>query len=417
ISVMESLIYFTIIIILVGGHLLNVLIELINTSYSKKAQLDEVVSDVYDSESYAKQQSYEQEKLNASLVESTFMVVITTAAFILGYFGLLNDTIAQNIENRVLQSLVFFGVLWFIGQILSIPFDYYDSFVIEERYGFNKSTRKLFFTDILKSALLTIILGGIILSLITWLYVSYPTLFWLPVLVFILILSLFSTILYTSIILPLFNKKSPLSDGELKDKLERLALNAGFSAKNIFVLDSSKRSTKGNAFFTGWGRNKRIYLYDTLVDKLSAEEIEAVLAHEIGHYKKRHIWINFAISLSVTGIFLFLFTKISSSDIFTPVFGSTSNGMPNFQLNILGFALIFGPVQSIIGLFTNFLSRKMEFSADNFANGFGLSNPLVSALKKLAAQNYSNLTPHPLYVIIHYSHPPLVQRIKALLSF
>ncbi|HPV56222.1 MAG TPA: M48 family metallopeptidase, partial [Tenuifilaceae bacterium] len=278
---MESLIYFTIIIILVGGHLLNVLIELINTSYSKKAQLDEVVSDVYDSESYAKQQSYEQEKLNASLVESTFMVVITTAAFILGYFGLLNDTIAQNIENRVLQSLVFFGVLWFIGQILSIPFDYYDSFVIEERYGFNKSTRKLFFTDILKSALLTIILGGIILSLITWLYVSYPTLFWLPVLVFILILSLFSTILYTSIILPLFNKKSPLSDGELKDKLERLALNAGFSAKNIFVLDSSKRSTKGNAFFTGWGRNKRIYLYDTLVDKLSAEEIEAVLAHEI----------------------------------------------------------------------------------------------------------------------------------------
>lgn len=414
---MESLVYVAIIIILVGGHLLNVLIELINTGYGKKAQLDEVVSDVYDSENYAKQQSYEQEKLKASLVESTFMVVITTAAFILGYFGLLNNTIAQNIENRVLQSLVFFGVLWFIGHILSIPFDYYDSFVIEERYGFNKSTRKLFFTDILKSTFITIILGGIILSLITWLYVSYPTLFWLPVLVFILILSLFSTILYTSIILPLFNKKSPLPDGELKDKLERLALNAGFSAKNIFVLDSSKRSTKGNAFFTGWGRNKRIYLYDTLVDKLSAEEIEAVLAHEIGHYKKRHIWINFAISLSVTGIFLFLFTKISSSDIFTPVFGSTSNGMPNFQLNILGFALIFGPVQSIIGLFTNFLSRKMEFSADNFANGFGLSNPLVSALKKLAAQNYSNLTPHPLYVIIHYSHPPLVQRIKVLLSF
>ncbi len=414
---MESLIYFTIIIILVGGHLLNVLIELINTSYIKKAQLDEVVSDVYDSENYAKQQNYEQEKLNASLVESTFMVVITTAVFILGYFGLLNDTIAQNIENRVLQSLVFFGVLWFIGQILSIPFDYYDSFVIEERYGFNKSTRKLFFTDILKSTLLTIILGGIILSLITWLYVSYPALFWLPVLVFIFILSLFSTILYTSIILPLFNKKSPLPDGELKDKLERLALNAGFSAKNIFVLDSSKRSTKGNAFFTGWGRNKRIYLYDTLVDKLSADEIEAVLAHEIGHYKKRHIWINFAISLSVTGIFLFLFTKISSSDIFTPVFGSMSNSTPNFQLNILGFALIFGPVQSIIGLFTNFLSRKMEFSADNFANGFGLGISLISALKKLAAQNYSNLTPHPLYVIIHYSHPPLVQRIKALLSF
>jgi STE24 endopeptidase len=215
----------------------------------------------------------------------------------------------------------------------------------------------------------------------------------------------------------LFNKKSPLPNGELKDKLERLAQNAGFAAKNIFVLDSSKRSTKGNAFFTGWGKNKRIYLYDTLLDKLSADEIEAVLAHEIGHYKKRHIWINFAISLSVTGIFLFIFTKISSSDIFTPVLGSTSNGMPNFQLNILGFALIFGPVQSIIGLFTNFLSRKMEFSADNFANGFGLSNPLVSALKKLAAQNYSNLTPHPLYVIIHYSHPPLVQRIKALLSF
>lgn len=414
---MESLIYFTIIVILIGGHLLNVLIELINTSYGKKTPLDACVADVYDSENYIKQQNYEREKLRASLVESTFIVVITTAAFILGYFGLLSDIIAQNIESRVLQSLVFFGVLWFIGQILSIPFDYYDSFVVEEKYGFNKSTRKLFFTDIIKSTLITIILEGIILSLITWLYVSYTALFWLPVLVFILILSLFSTILYTSIILPLFNKKLPLPDGELKDKLERLALNAGFSAKNIFVLDSSKRSTKGNAFFTGWGRNKRIYLYDTLVDKFSADEIEAVLAHEIGHYKKKHIWINFAISLSVTGIFLFLFTKISSSDMFTPIFGSMQNGMPNFHLNILGFALIFGPIQSILGLFTNFLSRKMEFSADSFSNGFGLSTSLISALKKLAAQNYSNLTPHPLYVIIYYSHPPLVQRIKALLSF
>jgi len=413
---MESLIFFTIIVILIGGHLLNVLIELINTSYGKKTPLDTCVADVYDSENYIKQQSYEREKLSASLVESTLMVIITTTAFILGYFGLLNDIIAQNIESRVLQSLVFFGVLWFIGQILSIPFDYYDSFVIEEKYGFNKSTRKLFFTDIIKSTLIAIVLGGIIILLITWLFVSYTNLFWLPVLMFILILSLFSTLLYTSIILPLFNKKSPLSDGELKDKLERLALNAGFSAKNIFVLDSSKRSTKGNAFFTGWGRNKRIYLYDTLLDKLSADEIEAVLAHEIGHYKKKHIWINFAISLSVTGIFLFLFTKISSSDMFTPIFDSMQNGMPNFHLNILGFALIFGPIQSIFGLFTNYLSRKMEFSADSFANGFGLGISLISALKKLAAQNYSNLTPHPLYVIIHYSHPPLVQRIKALLS-
>jgi STE24 endopeptidase len=227
---------------------------------------------------------------------------------------------------------------------------------------------------------------------------------------------LFSTLLYTSIILPLFNKKSPLPDGELKDRLDGLAVNAGFSAKNIFVLDSSKRSTKGNAFFTGWGKNKRIYLYDTLIDKLSPIEIEAVLAHEIGHYKKKHIWINFAISLSVTGLFLFVFTKISSGDLFTPVFGSIPNGTPNFHLNILGFALIFGPVQTIIGLFTNYLSRKMEFAADYFAGEFNLTDSLISALKKLAAQNYSNLMPHPLYVTMHYSHPPLVQRIKALLA-
>jgi len=412
---METLIYYAIIFIVIGGHILNVIVELINTNYSKRTSLDNLVKDVYDAKSYLKQQQYENEKLKISLVESTFLTGIVSIALILGYFGTLSDFIAQHISNNVLQSLLFFGVLWFFSQIVSIPFDYYDGFVIEERYGFNKSTRMLFFTDLIKSALITIILGGLILSLIVWLFISYTNLFWLLVLIFILILSLFSTVLYTSIILPLFNKKSPLPEGELKERLERLAFDAGFSAKNIYVLDSSKRSTKGNAFFTGWGRNKRIYLYDTLIDKLSPVEIESVLAHEIGHYKKKHIWVNFALSIVVTGLFLFLFNQISIGDVFTPILGASPAALPNFHINILGFALIFGPIQSIIGLFSNYLSRKMEFAADRFARENNLAESLISALKRLAAQNYSNLTPHPVYVMLHYSHPPLAKRIKLLL--
>ncbi len=347
---MESLLYFLIIIVILGGHILNVILDLVNANYGKKATLDKVVSDVYDSESYKNQQAYEREKLILSLVESTLLTVITSIVFILGYFGELSNIISVYFSSPIFQSLIFFGILWLISELLSLPFDYYDSFVIEEKYGFNKSTKALFFIDILKSSLITIILGGIIISLIVWLYVSYIDLFWLPVLGFILILSLFSTILYTSIILPLFNKKSPLAEGELKDRLEKLASEAGFSAKSIFVLDSSKRSTKGNAFFTGWGRNKRIYLYDTLIEKLSPIEIEAVLAHEIGHFRKKHIWINFAISIAVTGLFLYLFTEISASDIFTPVMGANKGQIPNFYLNILGFVFIFGPIQTIIGL-------------------------------------------------------------------
>ncbi|MGE0076532.1 MAG: M48 family metallopeptidase [Bacteroidales bacterium] len=413
---MNNIIYYGIILIVIGGHILNVIIELINVNYSKKTSLDSIVNDVYDADNYSKQQSYESEKLRLSLIESTFSTVVVAIAIIFRYFGVLSDFIAQFIDSSILQSLIFFGCLWFFSQLISTPFDYYNSFVIEEKYGFNKSTRKLFFADLLKSSLITIILGGIILTLVIWLFVSYTSLFWLPVLLFIIILSLFSTLLYTSLILPLFNKKSPLPEGELKERLEKLAFKAGFSAKNIYVLDSSKRSTKGNAFFTGWGRNKRIYLYDTLIDKLSPVEIESVLAHEIGHYKKKHIWINFTISLTVTGLFLFVFNKISLGDVFTPVMGVNSTELPNFHLNMLGFALIFGPVQSLADLFTNYLSRKMEYAADKFAKDYNLAESLISALKRLAAQNYSNLMPHPIYVTIHYSHPSLAQRIKALLS-
>ncbi|MGD9978376.1 MAG: M48 family metallopeptidase [Bacteroidales bacterium] len=412
---MESIVFTLVIVALAGDYLLNVILEIININYSKNRNLDKAVADVYDTDSYYKQQDYNREKLILSLVESTLTTVLAIVIFAVGGFGVLNTWVSSIASNSIVQSLLFFGILWFAGKIIALPFNYFDNFIIEEKYGFNNSTKTLFLTDILKSSSIAIIFGGVILLLITWLYVNYTSLFWLPVLLFLLLISLLSTVLYTSIILPLFNKKTPLADGNLKERLEKLAQKAGFSTKSIFILDSSRRSTKANAFFTGWGgRNKRIYLYDTLIDRLEPVEIEAVLAHEIGHYKKNHIWYNFVIGLAVTGFFLFVFSKISMTDIFTPVMGAMQTDNPNFQLNILGFALILEPIQNIINILTSYLSRKMEFSADGFAKGYNLAGYLVSALKKLAALNYSTLMPHPLYVKFHYSHPPLGQRIIEL---
>lgn len=412
---MENIVYYSIMLILVGEHIFNVILELINTKYSKTTALTEIITDVYYAQSYSQQQAYHAETLKLSLVEGTLLTLLTVTSFGLGYFGLLSGFAADFTRSPVIQSLTFFGSIWIASQLVSLPFDYYRKFVIEERYGFNRSSRRLFAVDTLKSALLTIVMGGILLSLISWLYVNYVNLFCFFVLVVLVIVSLVSTLLYTSLILPLFNRKTPLPEGELKERLEQLAQRTGFEAKNIFVLDSSKRSTKGNAFFTGWGRNKRIYLYDTLIDSLLPDEIEAVLAHEIGHYKKRHVWVNLAISLTVTALFLYLFSWASRSNILVLVMGATPSDIPNFHLNILGFALIFSPIQFVIGLFTNYLSRRMEFAADAFAREQGLAESLVVALKKLAAQNYSDLTPHPYYVAMHYSHPPLVQRIESLM--
>lgn len=409
---MVDLLFYTIVVILVFNLCFSVFLELLNIR-SRTDALPDLISDVYDTDNYRKQQGYEREKVKFSLIETILGAAVIITFFVLHGFGYLQTVISGYTSNQIIQTLIFFGILGFASILISIPFDYYDKFVIEEKYGFNKSTRKLFFVDLLKTVLLSAIIGGIILSIITWLYLINPKIFWITTLGVVLVFSLLMNALYSTIILPLFNKKTPLQEGELKQKVVAFAESLGFSINNIYLIDGSKRTTKANAFFTGFGSKKRVFLYDTLTDKLTNDEIVAVLAHELGHYKKHHIWINLSIGIVQSAALLYVFNLISQNILFTQVMGGTSQSAV-FYLNVLCFVLLIEPIQTLLSIFLNVFSRKMEYSADHFANSYGMGNSLGSALKKISSLNYSNLTPHPFYVLVNYSHPTLYSRLKAL---
>ncbi|NVO09510.1 MAG: M48 family metallopeptidase [Bacteroidales bacterium] len=409
---MVNTLYFFIIAILVFNLLFSIILEQINLAV-RSIKLPDLISDVYDSDNYLKQQEYEREKVRFSQIETIFGSILIIFFFSLKGFGHLQLFVSNYSNSIIVQTLLFFGILGLVSFLISIPFSYYDNFVIEEKFGFNKSSKKLFFIDNIKTLLLSTIIGGILIGFLTWLYTKNPHLFWLMALGVVLIFSLLMNALYSSIILPLFNKKTPLKEGDLKHKVLSFAESQGFSINNIYLLDGSKRSSKANAFFTGFGKKKKIFLYDTLTNSLNNEEIVAVLAHELGHYKRHHIWVNLIIGIIQSSIFLYFFNLISQSAIFTQVMGGTTN-TPVFYLNIICFVLLINPVETILGILLNLISRKMEYSADSFANKYGLGQDLGTALKKISSLNYSNLTPHSLYVIINYSHPPLYERLKAL---
>ena len=295
---------------------------------------------------------------------------------------------------------------------LLIPFSLYDTFIIEEEFGFNKVTAKIFILDKIKEYLLIILIGGGLLYVIISVYHASSTYFWLIAWSVVTVFGLFMSLFYSELIVPLFNKQTPLPEGELRTEIEKFAQKTGFKLKNIYVIDASKRSTKANAYFTGFGPKKRIVLYDTLMDKLSTEEIVAVLSHEIGHYKHKHTLKNMLVSLPASLIMFFLLGLILKSDVLAQALGGTK---ASFHLNVLAFAIIYSPVSLIIDLAGNQLSRKFEYQADDFAATNGYGNQLISGLKKLSATSLSNLMPHPLYVFFHYSHPTLYQRITNIL--
>lgn len=411
---MIDILYYTIIFILILNLLITLILEILNLK-SNSDTLPELISDVYVPLNYSKQKQYENEKVKFSIFETVFGSIITILFFAFGGFGYLQSIVASFVANQIVQTLLFFGSLGLATFLISIPFGYYDKFVIEEKFGFNKSTKKLFVIDLLKTILLTAVLGGIVLYVITWLYLINPKIFWITALAVIIVFSLLMNALYSTIILPLFNKKTPLPDGTLKQKVVDFAESIGFSINHIYLIDGSKRTTKANAFFTGFGNKKRVFLYDNLTQNLSEDEIVAVLAHELGHYKKHHILINLFLGTAQSAILLYLFSLISESILFTEVMGGSSNAAI-FYLNILCFVLLFEPFQLIMSIFMNVLSRKMEYEADRYTNIYGLGQYLISALKKISSLNYSNLTPHRLYVFVNYSHPPLLSRIKAIIE-
>jgi STE24 endopeptidase len=371
------------------------------------------LEDIYVQEKYQKQQAYQKENSRFGLLSSFVSFSIIFLLLIFHGFGWLDQYVRSYVDNYLLISLAFIAILFVANELISLPFAYYSSFVIEEKYGFNKSTKKIFWLDQIKSLLLAIILGGLILSLLIWFYGSFGNYAWLYAWGAMTAFNLFMTLFYSNVIVPLFNKQTPLEAGELRNAIEDFSRKAGFELNNIYVMDASKRSTKANAYFTGLGKKKRIVLFDTLINDLNTEEIVAVLAHEIGHYKKKHIIQHLIVSTIYTGVLLFILSFFLQNQDLALALGSD---IPSFHLGIIAFSILFTPISLILGLLMNISSRKNEYEADAFAAQFGLSGALISGLKKLSVESLSNLNPDPWNVFFYYSHPTLLQRIEKLES-
>lgn len=374
-----------------------------------RPDIPQEVASFYDSEKYAKSQQYHQELSRFSFFSSTFSFLISFAMLVFGGFGWVDGVLRPFIDNQIILALAFFGFLGIASDILSLPFQWYGTFVIEEKYGFNKTTVKTFITDKLKGYALGAVLGGALLSALLYLIETIGPNFWIWFAVIAIAFMLFMNMFYTSLIVPMFNKLTPLEDGELKTAIEAFAKKINFPLTNIFVIDGSKRSKKANAFFSGIGKRKKIVLYDTLIANHTTEELVAVLAHEVGHYKKKHIIWSFVLSAVQIAFTLFVLSLMVFNENLSLALGGQVQAI---HLNLLAFTILFSPISMVTGLFMNVYSRKNEFEADAYAKETYDGKALAQALKKLSVDNLSNLYPHPAYVFVHYSHPPLLKRLE-----
>jgi len=407
---MHNIIYFIILIIPVIGFISERYLDHLN-SLMWSDTLPEKLKGICDEEEYRRTQLYNKDNNRLSLWSSSFNLAVILVMIIGGGFALA-DKLARSIStNSIIFSLVFFGIIGFVSDIINVPFGYYDTFVIEKKYGFNTMTIKTFITDHFKSWFIALLVGVPVLGLITWFYYKTGKNFWLYAWGLITAFSVFINLFYSELIVPLFNKQIPLTVGSLRTMIESFSKKAGFKLRNIYIIDGSKRSTKANAYFSGFGPKKRIVLFDTLQKELSEEEIVAVLAHEIGHYKKKHVLLNLVLSVVITGLMLFLLSEVVNSPSLSQALGSKH---ASFHLGLIVFGILYSPLSLFIGLLTNYISRKNEFEADKFVKDNYRPDLLAEALKKLSVKNLSNMMPHPAYVFFHYSHPPLLQRLEKL---
>ena len=403
--------------------LFNILIAIIILNFFKDSILDylnskyfdnkipEIISDIYDKEKYLKSQEYKKTQYKFNRISSTYSLLILLLFFYFDGFLILDNYCRSLFDSELIISLSFFGIIYFGNDLLSIPFSIYHTFIIEEKFGFNKTTKKTYIIDKLKSWLLTILFGGGILSFIIFQFESVGQNFWIVAWIFISVLTLLINGLYAQIIVPLFNKQTKLEDGELKSEIEKYSKKVGFNLSNIFVIDGSKRSTKANAYFSGFGKQKRVTLYDTLINKLTKNQIVAVIAHEIGHYKKNHIIFNLLFSIIQSGIMLYILSLL----IYMPIFSEALNiENHSFHIALITFSILYTPISEISSLIFNLFSRKFEYEADEYADKSFDGKYLIEALKVLTKDSLSNLTPHPKYVWWHYSHPTLLERINQL---
>ncbi|MDR0941799.1 MAG: M48 family metallopeptidase [Bacteroidales bacterium] len=413
---MTTLIFVCIIAIILIDYAVERWLDYINAKH-RKTVLPEELQGIYNTEEYNKQQRYEQAKSKISFWASTISTVLILALLLCGAFAWLDSWIystfgsAEHPLHHIWAALLFFGIIGFAADLAGKPFEIYNTFVIEEKFGFNKMTPKLFVIDTIKGWILTGILGGAILAALLALMAYFGEWFWLYAWVFISVIMVCMTMFYSSLIVPLFNKQTPLEEGELKRAITEFADKVGFKLDNIYVIDGSKRSTKANAYFSGLGAKKRIVLYDTLIQEMTTEEIVAVLAHEIGHYKKKHTRTMIIASLAQMGVMLFVLGLCVRLPLFTEALGVPYEE-GKYHIALLVFSMLYTPLSFAISLLFNYVSRKNEFEADTYAAHNYSAKSLAQALRKLSKRNLSNLTPHPWYVFCYYSHPDLLQRLQ-----
>jgi STE24 endopeptidase len=380
---------------------------------SKNVPMSSVAAEIFNADEYAKSLEYGTAKYKVERLTSTLNTVVMLSAIILGWFAWLDEAIRERISNNLLVTVAFFGVLILAVMLANLPVSYYSTFVIEEKFGFNKTTKKLFVMDSIKQALLSIALGLPVIYLIAWIYQSLESKFWLVGWLAVSAISLFMFIFGTRIFLPMFNKLKPLPEGELRSEVEAYCQSQGFPLSKLWEMDASKRSTKLNAFFSGMGKVKIIGLYDTLIEKLTTKETVAVLAHEVGHYKRKHVFTMFAFSnVQTLVIFVLLGTLLGNPNL-SKALGSDT---PSFHLSMIAFFMLFTPVSTLLGLVNNSFSRYNEYQADQYSIDTypGAREHMYTALKKLSVESLKNLNPHPWYVAVHYTHPPILERLANL---
>ncbi len=398
------------IVVIILNFLKDVFLDYLN-SKNFDNKIPKIISDVYNREKYLKSQEYKKSQYEFSKYSKIYSLIVVLCFFYFDGFLILDTFCRELFDNSILISLTFFGIIFFGNEVLSLPFSIFFTFVIEEKFGFNKTTIKTYISDRLKSWILTILFGGGILSFIIFQEQLIGENFWIVAWMFVTAITILLNGFYAQIIVPLFNTQSKLEDGELRTEIEKYSKKVGFNLSNIFVIDGSKRSSKANAYFSGFGKQKRITLFDTLIDKLNKKQIVAVIAHEIGHYKKNHIIFNLFFSIIQTGIMLYILSLFIYMPIFSEALGIDNH---SFHIGLITFSILFTPISEISSLIFNLFSRKFEYEADEFAKKTYDGKYLIEALKVLSKDSLSNLTPHPKYVWWHYSHPTLLQRVVRL---
>ena len=396
--------------LVIFNYLFSTVLDFINGK-NWRTEIPPVMKDFYPEDKYLKAKNYSKEKGKVSLISSTLSTLITLLFLVYDGYGWLDNFISLYYDIPFLKSGIFFLVLFILSDFISIPFSCYNTFVIEEKYGFNKTTVKTFVLDKIKGYLLTLIIGGVLLFgaiyIVSLLENGFWVWLWLSLSVIMLLVNMF----YADLIVPIFNKLTPLENGSLREKIESYTNKVGYSLKNIYIIDGSKRSSKANAFFSGLGPRKTIALYDTLVEKHTEEELVAVLAHEVGHYKKKHVITSLFLTIFQLGLMCFLLeTCLKVGEISQALGGKEMV----FHLGLVAFGILYSPVGTILSILMNINSRKNEFEADHYAKTTYSGVALELALKKLSVDSLSNLYPHPFYTFIHYSHPPLLKRLSAL---